>query len=65
VVIQDDKVKRILPRYEQMSSLNVNNIFIFAMETPLHSFQQASQLNRANSAVLSGKDPSAVGDKSD
>lgn len=33
IIIQDEEVKRILPRYEQISSLNVNNIFIFAMET--------------------------------
>lgn len=39
VIIQDEKVKRILPRYEQISSLNVNNIFLFAMETAPQAFQ--------------------------
>jgi hypothetical protein len=39
VIIQDDEVQRILPRYEQLASLNVNNISIFAMETSPAAFE--------------------------
>jgi hypothetical protein len=41
VIIQDDEVQRILPRYEQLASLNVNNISIFAMETNPAAFEIA------------------------
>lgn len=41
VIIQDDEVKRILPRYEQLASLNVNNISIFAIETNPVAFEVA------------------------
>jgi hypothetical protein len=29
-----------MPRYEQISALNVNHVWIFAMETPPHAFLQ-------------------------
>lgn len=48
VIIQDDQVKRILPRYEQISSLNVNSIFIFAMEIPPQAFQVQSNAKAIN-----------------
>ncbi|CDW79869.1 ubiquitin carboxyl-terminal hydrolase family [Stylonychia lemnae] len=46
VLIQDDQVKRILPRYEQISALNGTNMFIFAMETSYQSFLQQKQANK-------------------
>jgi len=38
VLIQDDVVKRILPRYEQISALNTSNS-IFAIQTDPKAFQ--------------------------
>jgi hypothetical protein len=32
VIIADDQVKRILSKYEQVSMLNTNGIFIFAIQ---------------------------------
>jgi hypothetical protein len=46
VVIQDDQVRRILPRYEQVNALSPNNIFIFAVETKPESFYHHKMLGR-------------------
>jgi hypothetical protein len=48
-----------------MSSLNVNNIFIFAIETPLQAFQLQSNSKTFNreSSYIPEQIPSTMGDQ--
>lgn len=52
-MIQEDYVKRLLPRYEQISALN-NNHYIFAIETnpkAFHNDNREQKYNRENSLL--------------
>jgi hypothetical protein len=63
VIIQDDVVKRILPRYEQISALNTNNIFIFAIETSPSSFQPMKTISKGDSnagQAMIAADPESI-----
>ena len=51
-IIQDECIKRILPRFEQMAALAGNNIFVFAMETRPEAFQVRKEAVQQQQSII-------------